>query len=352
MRIRRKWFFILLVLSLPVLTGTGSRVWADRTISFLNWADFIDPDLITAFQSEFGIKVKPVYFETDEERDKKLAPTGGKGYDVMIMSGPYVEGHARRKWIAPLDPEAIPNIVHVDPRWRSAYPEAQTHAVPYLRGSIGIIYRPDLVPGEITSWKQFFRPDPDIKGKIGMINDSKEVIGMALKALGHSINSGDTNALADAEKLLMGQKPYVSIYATPDISETSPMITGEMCMSMTYNGDALSIQKHLPKIRFVVPEEGAGLWVDYLTVASSSKDKKGAVAFINFLNRPKNAARLAAYTSFATPNKTAEQHLSKAHLTNPVIYPSRAVLDRSEFFEKLPHRVEGKRNQIFNRVTQ
>ncbi|MCG8617267.1 MAG: spermidine/putrescine ABC transporter substrate-binding protein [Desulfobacterales bacterium] len=352
MKIRQNWIGIILAFTLIFLTGPADMARAERTISFLNWSEFIDPDLIPEFEAEFGIKVKEVFFETDEEREQKLAYTQGKGYDVILMSGPYIESHEKRKWITPLDMAAIPNIVHVDPRWRSAYPKAEIYAVPYLCGSIGIIYRRDLVPVEIDSWQQFFRPDPGIKGKICMINDSKEVIGMALKALGHSVNSGKTAELAEAENLLMGQRPFVSIYATPDITETSPMVTGEMCMSMTYNGDALAVQEFSPEIRFVLPKEGGGLWVDYLTVAASSEDKAGAMAFINFLNRPKNAARLAAFTYFASPNKAAEAHLSKEHLENPVIYPPKNVLDRSEFFQKLSPRVQGKRNQIFSRVTQ
>ncbi len=343
--------FIFLIFSICVLTSV-TALTSKKTISFLTWADYIDPDLIRSFEAEFNIKVKEVYFETDEEREQKLAYTSGEGYDLILVSGPYIASHSKRNWISPLDLSQIPNIEHIDDRWRNAYPKAETYAVPYLWGAIGIAYRTDLMSEKIVSWKQFFEPHPSLSGKIGMINDSKEVIGMALKSFEYSINSENSMELEKVEQLLLSQKPFVREYSTPNLTKKSPMVSGEMWMRMTYNGDALMLQEYSSKIEFVVPKEGTGLWVDYLTIPQSSKKKDSAMAFINFLNSPKNAARLAAYVYYATPNKSAENFLPPDHLTNPVIYPPKEVLDRSEFFKKLPPKIERKRNLIFLKVTR
>ncbi len=348
--------FLSIVVSLLTVTITGaedtSRASGKKPLSLLIWSDYIDPSLIAGFSKAFNTKVKEVYFETDEEREQKLAYTSGKGYDLVLVSGPYIASHVRRNWTAPLDLSRVPNMVHVEPRWRDAYPQARTHAVPYLWGSLGIAWRTDLVPGEITSWAQLFQPAPELKGKIGMINDSKEVIGIALKALGHSLNSFDPSALASAEALLMKQKSYVYAYAQPDITAASPMLTGKIHMRMTYSGDALNMLAHTSKIRFTTPREGTGIWIDYLTVTESSENKELAFAFINYLNEPENAAKLAAYFNFATPNKAAKAHLSREHLENPVIYPPQSVLQRSEFYKSLPPRAQRKRNHIFSRLTR
>jgi spermidine/putrescine transport system substrate-binding protein len=123
-------------------------------------------------------------------------------------------------------------------------------------------------------------------------------------------------------------------------------------LSLFYNGDALVVSEFNPFIKFVFPNEGTGLWVDYFTVATSSKNKDIAMKFIDYINIPKNAAQIAEYLSYASPNKSAELLLPESHLKNPLIYPANDVLSKSEFFQKLPPRSERKRNLIFSAITK
>ena len=100
----------------------------------------------------------------------------------------------------------------------------------------------------------------------------------------------------------------------------------------------------------MVPEEGGNIWVDYLTVMESSRNKDLAWAFINFLNEPENAAQLAEFVHYATPNTGAEKLLPEDFRTDPVIYPSKEALGRSEFYSPLPPRAMKTRNLAFSRV--
>ncbi len=347
------WRLSLLVLILLTFSYKITDVYASsekETLVFLTWADYMDPDLIKRFEEKFNTKLKQVYFESDEQREQKLALTSGQGYDLVVVSGAYVAAHTKRQWIAPLDFSQIPNIQHIAPRWRTAFPKTENYTVPYFWGTIGITYRKDLVSGEVNSWKQLFQPDESLRGKIGMFNDSKEVIGIALKALNYSINSKDRKELTEAEKLLITQKPFVKMYSTGDLVPKKVMVEGKVWMGMAYNGEALLLQERHPEIRFVVPEEGTGLWVDYLAVMQSSKKKELAMAFINFLNTPKNAAQLASFLNYATPNHAAEKFMPPEYLKNPLIYPNQEVLAKSEFFKKLSPRSERKRNLIFSKI--
>jgi len=84
----------------------------------------------------------------------------------------------------------------------------------------------------------------------------------------------------------------------------------------------------------------------------ASKKKKMAEKFINFLHEPENAAQLAQFVYYATPNNAAEKLLPKEFLADPTIYPSKEVINRSEFNTVHPPRVQRQRNAIFNRVTR
>jgi len=343
--------FLFVLQTFPVWGFDPDKKEAEKqTLVFLNWSEYLAPELVKAFEERFNATVKEVFFETNEMRDEKLALSSGKGYDIVLVSGSAVEQYAGRKWITPLNFAKIPNISHIAARWRNAFPNAEQYAVPYTWGTLGIAWRKDLFSGTVSSWKHLFVPAEELRGKIMMIRDSHDTIGMALKALGYSVNSTDTAQLAEAEKLLLAQKPFVREYSYIMLDKTSGLITGDYHMAMVYNGDAVSLQSLDKNIGFTVPEEGTNIWVDYLAVMESSDKKELACAFVNFLNEPENAAATASFLHYATPNAAAEKLLRPEHLNNPLIYPSPDVLSRSEFYSKLPPRIKKERNEIFSRV--
>ena len=245
-----------------------------------------------------------------------------------------------------------PNLIHIDKRWLEAFPGLEGYTVPYFWGTMGIAYRKDLVQAPLTSWMDILQPAESLRGRIGMVENSRDALGMALKALGYSVNSTDSKQIKAAEQLLLAQKPYVKTYTYIALNEESALVTGDIIATMIYSGDALMVQEHHEEIDYVVPTEGGNIWVDYLVVLENSKNKELAVAFLNFLNEPENAAQLAEFVYYATPNMAAEKLLPAEFLEDPIIYPSQAVLSRSEFYKPLPPRASKKRNIAFSRVLQ
>ncbi|MDM8536511.1 spermidine/putrescine ABC transporter substrate-binding protein [Desulfobacterales bacterium HSG17] len=341
---------LLIFLVISILFVKSVYALEKKTLILLNWSEYLNPDLIKEFESQFNVKIKEIFFETNETRDEKLALTMGKGYDLILVSGISVAQYARMKWIAPLDFTKIPNIKHIAPRWKNAFPDTSNYAVPYSWGTLGIAYRKDLVKEKIKSWKHLFQPEESLKGKIMMIKDSNDTISMALKTLGYSVNSTNPQELDQAEKLLLAQKPFVKKYSYLILTKNSGLVTGAYHMAMAYNGDALLLQSYDKNIEFTVPEEGTNIWVDYLAVMQSSNKKELAHSFINFLNKPENAARAASFIFYATPNKTAEKFLGPEFLKNPVIYPGENILSKSEFYQAIPALIKKKRNSIFSKL--
>ena len=115
---------------------------------------------------------------------------------------------------------------------------------------------------------------------------------------------------------------------------------------------ALMMREHNPNIVFTVPDEGGEIWIDYLSVLASSPRKELAMRFIDFLNDPENAARVAQYVHYATPNEAAEKLLPADFRKDTLIYPGEDVLSKSEFYTELPSRIAKKRNNIFARILQ
>lgn len=342
----------LFCLSLGSVTAKSLSSAAKAELRFLTWSEYMDPLLLDEFERRFNAKLTEVYFESDDMRDDMLVETDGKGYDVILVSGIVLDAYRRRGWLAPLGDTEVPNLRHVAARWLDLFPEARGYAVPFFWGTTGIGYRKDLVQGAIDSWMQLYRPAEALRGRIYMAKQGRDVVGMALKALGHSANSSDDEDLDEAEELVLAQKPYVKAYSYPSLNANSGLVTGAIHAAMMFNGDVLVAQQHQPAITYVVPREGGNLWVDYLVVTQSSERKQLAYQFIDFLNEPPIAARLARFVHYASPNKGAEALLPPEFLGDPIIYPTPEVLKRCEVYTRLPPQATRRRNTIFARLLQ
>lgn len=323
-----------------------------RELVLLNWSEYMDPELIAKFEKQFNVDINEVYYESDDLRDAMLLETDARGYDLAVVNDLAVDVYRMQGWLAPVDMNNVPNLKHIEDRWLDAFSGVRGFAIPHFWGTLGIAYRSDLVDKTPSSWMDFFKPTESIRGKIGMIESSTEVIGMALRALGYSVNSNDARAIDEAEELLLAQKPFVKSYVYIALNEQSALVSGDIAITMIYSGDALMVQEHHEMIEYVVPEEGGNLWADYLVVMKNSTNKDLAWAFINFLNEPENAAQLAQYVYYATPNEAAEKILPAEFLENEVIYPTEEALAKSEPFQPIPPRVKKKHSMVFARLIE
>jgi len=348
----RAILFCCLLISAPAFADESPARTAPRDLVLLNWSEYLDPELVEKFERQFNARVREVYFESDDLRDDMLLETEAAGYDLVMTNDVAVDVYRRRGWLEPVTEKQVPNLRYIDPRWLDAFPGVRGYAVPYFWGTTGIVYRKDLVDKPMTSWMDLYRPAESLRGKIAMVENSRDLIGMALKALGYSANSADDKEIEEAGQLLMAQKPYVADYAALTLDGDSALVTGEIAAAILYSGDALMVQEFHPDIEYVLPVEGGNIWTDYLVVMKNANDKELAWAFINFLNEPEHAAQLAEYVYYATPNRAAEKLLPEEFLTDAVIYPDEVLLEKSEAYADLPSQAMRKRNSLFSRVTQ
>lgn len=344
--------FLLAAGSLFLWQGIAAHAAEPRELVVLTWSDYMDPGLIEKFEARHNarVRVKFVYFESDELRDDIWVSTDGAGYDVICSNGRSIKTYARRGWLARITERDVPNRRHIDPRWAESFPYSKEYAVPFLWGTVGVAYRKDLVTSPITSWKQLLEPAPELQGKIMLVKDARDLMAMALKSLGESINTTDLKALEQAEGLLMAQAPYVKEYSYVAVTEDSALVTGDATAAFAYNGDGLLLGEHDENITYVVPEEGGSIWIDFLVVSEASENKELAMDYINFLNEPENAAQLAQYVYYASPNRAAARLLPKEFLTDPVIYPDQALIDKSELHRELPPLIQKRYNAILPRL--
>lgn len=302
-----------------LLCAPAADADSERSIVLLNWSDYIDQALINEFSAETGIGVQQVYYANDTDRDAIVAQSDPGEFDVVIMSGDRLQLLSDAGWLAPIGEQEVPNASHIDDEWRTLFAPAGEYALPMSWGTVGIAYRRDMLSRPIDSWSDVFEPTEELCGRLWMFADGRENFEIALLALGVDESDPTPAELDAARQLLMHQRDCVAAYDYPDITKDSQLIAGEIAAALVYSGDAVYFANREDRIEYVLPDDRTILWVDHYTVPASSTRKSEAYAFIDFMNRPGNAARLAETLWFLSPNRPARSLMSANVLRHPTI---------------------------------
>lgn len=314
----------LLVLMTVLTAGCGPK---RVTLNVYNWGDYIDEEVIGLFEKETGIRVNYETFATNEDLFAKVRQGGG--YDVLFPSDYMIARMVREGLLEPLDSTLIPHAVEILPQFRGLeYDPDNRYSVPYMWGTFGILYNRTMVEGPVDSWNVLW--DPAYTRKILMMDSVRDTMAVALILGGHSINTTDRGELEQARDLLIAQKPLVLAYVGDNGKDM--MVAGEAALQVSWSGDAVYVRDQNPDLEYVIPKEGTNRWVDAMVIPVSSRHKREAHLFIDFMNRPDIAFRNVDYIGYSTPHKGAWEQLDDGVRNDPAAYPSEEVLSRTEIF--------------------
>lgn len=332
---------LAVLLACPLLTACGgSSTPSNGEINVLNWGEYISDgqdgslDVCAKFTEETGIKVNYSVCPDNETLYSTLK-SGGSGYDVIIPSDYMISRLIGEGMLETLDFDNIPNAKAVDPQFLNPdYDPDNAYSVPYMWGTVGIIYNTSIVTEEITSWQSLF--DTKYAGQVLMINNSRDAIGVALKALGYSYNTTDQGQITQAVDLLIRQKQdgIVQSYVMDEIFDK--LEGGEAAIGVYYAGDYLTMHENNPDLAFAVPSEGSNLFTDAMCIPKGASNKAGAEAFINFMCSTEAGVANCEAIGYSTPLSTVREALDPEITADPVAYPSDEVLARCETFLNLP----------------
>ncbi len=296
-------------------------------LHYFTWSDYVEPSLLEPFERQYGVKVVVDTFGSNEELLAKLQ-SGATGYDVAVPSDFMVAIMAREGLLSELDLEKIPNVRFLTDRLqRLPVDPEHRYSIPYLWGTVGIGYNSEVIPAPPQSWAILW--DPRYKGRISMLNDQREVLGVALLTIGQSINAKDPEVLERAKSKLLRQKPLVKTYTSETYDQL--LVSGEVALAHGWGGTVARAMAERPAVKYVVPKEGGTIWSDCLVVLNSSRHKELAMRLINFLMDPVVAARTTEHLLFASANREANALVKESVRSNPAVYPPEAVLDRLEW---------------------
>lgn len=282
---------------------------ADKIV-ISNWDGYMPPDLLANFTKETGIEVDMAVHGTNEEIMGKVVAGGGKGYDVLFVSSPFVEVLNNLGLAATLDHEKIPNLANLVTEAQTlAHDPGNIHSVPYTWGTTGLCYRSDQMEAP-TSWNDLLMPSDDLKGRITMLSTDRWLMGAAALALGKSVNDTSAETLAAEKDLLIAAK--ANLLAYDDTTFYLKLVSGEATMVQAWDGWCNYGIAENADIKYVIPSEGSDLWVDTILITEASANKDAAHAFVNYMLRTDVGTWVASNILYKVPNSTVMEALDPA----------------------------------------
>jgi putrescine transport system substrate-binding protein len=315
----------------------------EKVLNVYNWSDYVAPDVVPAFEKEYGIKVHYDVFESNDVLETKLL-TGRSGYDIVVPTGSYLAREIKAGVLRELDKSALSNFGNIDPeiaRQTELFDPGRKYAANYLVATMGVGYdaakiSAALPDAPVDSLRMVF--DPNVirhfaKCGITFVDAPDDVVSTVLLYLGRPPNSESSADLAAAEKVLMAVRPYVRRIEAMEYLDD--MANGEICVALGWGGDVAQAKARAREagkastFTYRVPKEGALLILDMFAIPKDAPHPRNAGLFINYMLRPEVAARNSSYLHYQTSNSAAYA------LVDPAVYNDRGIYPSPEAWSKL-----------------
>ncbi|MBQ3423499.1 MAG: spermidine/putrescine ABC transporter substrate-binding protein [Romboutsia sp.] len=322
--------FVCILIIGTSLAGCSKQY--SEEINFFNYGENIDDETVKEFEEKYNIKVNIETFDDMEAMYQKVK-SGSVDYDVVLVSDAIMTRMINEKLIQEINKDNIPNISQMDKEYLNLDIDPDNkYSVPYMFGTVGLIYNTDIIKEDIDSWDILW--DEDYKGQIFMFDTYRDTIGVALKKLGYSLNSTNPEQIKEAQDLLISQRKLVDpIYGVDNGTVMIP--AGETNINMIWSGEGLNLQDEYPNLKYIVPKEGANFWIDSLCIPSNAKNVDAAEKFINFVSDKESALRIADEIGYTTPNREARLEQPESIRNNPNAYMSQEIMNRCEIYKDL-----------------
>ena len=297
-----------------VAAADCSEGQVDGDLNFYNWSEYIDPELITAFEGEYGVDVVESFYESNEAMLAQLQ--SGVSYDLVVPSDYMIGIMISEGLLTPLDRDAIPNLDNLADRFKAPpYDPDLEYSAAYQWGTTGLGVNLDLVGDAFKpSWALVFDPalTSTFAGGVSVLNDPRETMGAALEYLGYSLNDTDIDHLNEAAELIKNAKAGIATFDSDQYDES--LVNGEVAVAHGYSGNmivAIGEADNPDSFTYILPEEGATLWIDNMAIPADSAAPCTAHTFVNYLLDAENGATLTNWNYYGSPNAAAEAFIDE-----------------------------------------
>ncbi|MFG2524227.1 spermidine/putrescine ABC transporter substrate-binding protein [Streptomyces sp. NPDC048527] len=342
----------------------------EKVVNFSNWTEYIDlskdkkhhPSL-DAFAKRTGITVK--YTEDINDNVEffgkikpQLAAGQDTGRDIIVLTDWLASRLIRYGWVQKLDPAHLPHAYsNLASQFRNPdWDPGRAYSYPWQGIATVIAYNVKATGGkEITSVSQLL-DDPKLKGRVGLLSEMRDTIGMTLIDMGkdpRDFTTDDFDAATARVQKAVDNKQVRRFTGNDYISDLSQ---GDLAACLAWAGDVVQLQADNPDVRFAIPDAGYLTSTDNMLIPNKARHKTNAERLIDFFYEPAVGAEIAAAINYVTPLDTG---IVKPELTridkkagnDPLIVPDKAMAAKAHGFRALTAKEETSFEEKFARLT-
>jgi spermidine/putrescine transport system substrate-binding protein len=281
------------------------------TLELYTWPNYIWRTVLDRFASRFDTAYRiQTFTDIPSDAAPKLA-VGQVTPDVFWPTVDELAPMAAAKLFLPLDHSYLPNLAqNVWKILRSPfYDRGSRYSVPYTVWTTGIGYRRDRIDdGEIADkgWDVFW--DPRFAGKVGIYDDYRDAISLALLRNGVTdLNTADPAALHAAEADLLRLRRDAGVQISRD-GPYARLPSGDLWVHQATSADMVGSQWFLPAgtsasvLGYWWPQDAKGpVGNDTMVVAAGAGSPVLAHLLLNFLLDPGAGIRNFTWTGCQPP---------------------------------------------------
>jgi spermidine/putrescine transport system substrate-binding protein len=310
----------------------------DGDLVYFNWAEYLEPKLLRAFEKEYGVKVRESNFDSMQGMMAKLR--AGNRYDVIFPSSEWVDRLRKANQLLKVDLAQIPNAATMYEYFNGPwYDPDSDRTVPYAMYASGIIYRADKIKDMSGSWNDMGLSSAN--GRAYLLDDFQEVIGAGNLVSGAELNSVEEADVAKAKEWALGLKPKMRGFSTDDVQN---MVSGNAWIHHGWNGDVVNIRNQVDapdNFSFQKCSEGIPLGTDCFAIPANAEHPGTALTFINFILEAENASKNIEYMGYPMPYEGPDETFAALVKDDPSINVTVEDLENGQQFGNLG--VQGRR---------
>ena len=340
--------------------GSGSGGGGGNALVHSNWPAYIDEESVDLFRRESGIELR--YNEDLNDNTEffaKVQPdlSAGRnpGADIVTPSYWLAARMISLGWVEEVPFDDIPNADNLVADLRNpAWDPDGRYSLPWQSGLSGIAYNVAATGRELGSFNDLF--DPAFRGKIGMLTEMRDTVGLALLADGKDVTDITFDQASGAFDRIERAKADGQIRQFTGNDYMDDLAAGNFVACIGWSGDIAQLALDNPDLRFVIPEEGGMRWSDIMIIPTEAANIGNAAKWMDYVYDPVNAARIAAYVGYNSPVEGVQEELRKdpetaALADSTLMFPDEATLEKVHVFASLDEDEEAKFEERFSEIT-